>query len=155
MTPRERALTRIRWASSFGSGVGRGPLERSLTRRLHTRLEAHTRPERTPLGAQIRAADLASRRARVVEAGPNAPLLMRIVRDPFPMRPGSSIRTKRPLADRARDRLDPAARSGRLCLAEVAEELHEALRHVAPMRQPGRRLVQRPRPFARIREQSP
>lgn len=150
MTPRERALTRLRWVSSFGPSPGQDRLEAGLHRRLCARLELKASPPRPEPGASLGQRSDAIRRARAVAVGPHAPLLMRIVRDPFPMKPSGAARRPLEGPDHSRPRVEPGPR-----LAEVIEELKEALRHGAPMRQIVHRPAERPRPFARIREQTP
>ncbi|HHO53303.1 MAG TPA: hypothetical protein ENK18_21135 [Deltaproteobacteria bacterium] len=147
MTPRERALIRLRWVSSFGPRSGHGWSGAGLLDRLSARLEARLPEPRPVPGASLGLHSGGLRRARPVAVGPYAPLLMRIVRDPFPLRPGGATRQALVIADPRRPRAEPGPR-----LAEVSDGIREARAHGAPMRRIDHRPVERPRPFARIRE---
>ncbi len=144
MTPRERAQARLgRHVPDFGHWDVRQP-----ARRVAGREDLDPRPEREVVGASVRVRDGEGevRSAPTVHPGPNAPLLMRIVRDPYALRPGSAERV-RYLPEGASEQEEPAVR-----LADVVREKREALRASRPLREIDHRPVERERPFARVRQ---
>lgn len=143
MTPRERARIRLsRHVPDFGHWEARGP-----ARRVARREEIDLRPEREVPGESVRVRDQATvKAAATVNPGPNAPLLMRIVRDPYRLDPGRAARV-RYLAEP-----DPAEETEAVRVADLVREKREALRSVRPVRQIDHRPAHRAHPFARARE---
>jgi hypothetical protein len=121
--------------------------EGRLATRLQAREVARDRDRPEP-GSTLRfAREVVDRSLRAVEAGPNAPLLIRVVRYPYALRPGDTVRVQgRPSVE-----LAPPVRDRGLVFRSVVAELWAA--HHAPSVVKGLsfRPVARPSPFARAR----
>ena len=146
MNPRERAQARLsRHVPDFAHWEGRGP-----ARRVAEREEAALRPERRVLGASVRARDGqgAVRQATTVDPGPNTPLLMRLVRDPYRMDPTPAVRV------RYRDEPDPGEDTTAVRVSELVRDKRDSLRVGRPARELDHRPALRAHPFARARERA-
>ena len=123
--------------------------ERSPWSRMMERAEEPEDTTRPAIGASIRvrgADDVKKKVLRSIEAGPNAPLLMRIVRHPFELAPVrfGKVRHREEVAERLRTepREQPLA---------YREELREAYSSVNPFMVYAHRPEHRPPPFLRAR----
>jgi len=113
------------------------------------RAEEPEESERQPLGASIRVrgeAAVKKRRLRPVEAGPNAPLLMRIVRHPFALSPVRFGKVRH--REEAGDRVRPGPREAPLA---YRGELRDAYQLENPFLVFAHRPEHRPPPFYRAR----
>ena len=121
--------------------------ERRLAARLRSR-ESVTERERPEPGSTLRLSrESADRPLRTIEAGPNAPLLIRVVRHPYALRPGDTVRVQgRPSLD-----LAPPVRDRALIFRSVVAELWAAHHEPSILKGLSFRPVPRPNPFARAR----
>lgn len=147
MTPRHRASARLsRHVPRVAESVERLPASRVISR------EEDTRPSRSlPSDLVHIPAEVRIKRLRPVRLGPNAPLLIRLVRQPY------ALRTVRPVrrAEASRERPSTLDREPFPDPAAELAALRESYRVGRPMRQLEHRPDPRPRPFERLREREP
>lgn len=147
MAPRHRARARLeRHVPRLAEPIERTPAHRLLEREVDTRPVRPLPSEglRVPLEVEIK-------RMRPVSAGPNAPLLIRLVRHPYALMPGRLQRR----SDVSRQRVSVLDRVPFPNAVRESEDRRAQLKPARPMREIQHRPVHREPPFRRREDPVP